>query len=256
MAILAFVLALAGCGDSSKPVKPEDMDKGYIHFAVNLILEDIIRRGETSPYAQLSPAPVLNPYLMPGTDNVIKDFRRNFTTAEDKYYQLRGTGTMVRGTVNSVDRPNRELVFVQEDKTSKPPFTGTLRLSLDKTRYSETAMPAYAPGDTAVFMCKEYRPIHDFKNETTHQIEIRLIQCTTADDYYAVFQAHIEERLMDIYSGKEPVNPDMAQHLAMFYLAAQSLPKQSVCLSGSFLACHENMMDEIARKYQDVKAVN
>ncbi len=252
-----LALALAGCGDKSpQSVKPGDMKEGYVHFAANLILEDIIHRGDASIYAQLAPARVISPYRIMDAERVIDDFRHNFAEAEDKYQRLRGSGTVVRGTVSHVDKDSREIVFSKEARDITPAFTGVLRISLDRDFYRDGNVPDYAAGATGTFMCMEYRPVHDFKNESTHKIEVRLIQCKTADDYYAVFQDKIKERLADIYHGREPVNPALAKGLAALYLTGQSVPEDSVCLQGSFLSCHENLVEEFARKWGEVKAEN
>jgi len=251
-----LVLALAGCKDSSSPVKPEDMNAGYIHFAANLILEDIIHKGESSIYTHLAPTHVLSPYKTLPADSVIDDFRRNFSVAEDRYYLLRGTGAVVHGTIASVDKDAREVSFVKEDTQGRPPFTGTLRLSLDREFYDDAHLPDYQIGNTATFMCAEYRPVHDFRNEKTHKLEIRMIQCRAMDDYYADFNEKVRLRLKEIYAGRESVNPDLARGLANLYLTGQSLPEDSVCLSGSFMACHENLVDEFARKWSEVKTEN
>lgn len=247
-----LMLALTGCNDASKPVKPKDTNQGYIHFAANLILEDIIHKGDTSIYTHLSPPRVLSPYRMLYADNVIADFRRDFASAEDRYYRLRGTGTVVRGTIARVNKSEREVVFVKEETESKPPFTGTLRISLDREFYNDANMPSYETGEKGTFMCAEYRPVHDFRNQKMHKVEVRMIQCKTADDYYAEFQERIKGRLADIYAGKESVNPDLAKGLATLYLTGQSVPDDSVCLYGGFLTCHENLVDEFARKWGEV----
>lgn len=256
LACFLSLLALAGCQDASKPVKPEDMNPGYIHFVTSLIIEDIIHKDDASIYAQLVHAPVLSPYKMLYADNVIEDFRRNFTAAEDRYYRLRGKGAVVRGTVARVDKGEREVVFVKEDEQAKPPFSGTLRVSLDREFYDDANMPDYETGAVATFMCTEYRPVHDFRNEKSHKVEIRMIQCKAADDYYGEFQENIKERLTNIYAGKESVNPDLAKGLATLYLTGQSVPDDSVCLYGGYLACHENLVDEFARKWGEVKVEN
>ncbi|MCM1130003.1 MAG: hypothetical protein NC211_08925 [Alistipes senegalensis] len=235
---------------------PEDMNEGYIHFAANLVLEDIFHKGESSLYAPLAPAHVLNPYALLHTDEILRDFRRDFNAAEDRYYRLRGTGAVVKGTVSHTDKPNREIVFNHEETDAVPSFTGTLRLSLDKEFYKSDTMPAYQEGKDATFICMEYRPVHDFRNEKTHKVEIRLIQCRTADDYYSDLQQRIQQRLKDIFNGNETVNPPLAKGLAMLYMTGQSLPEDSLCLKGSFMACHENLISELARRYDDVKAEN
>ncbi|WAW09939.1 hypothetical protein NB640_12065 [Oxalobacter vibrioformis] len=251
-----FLLALAGCKDAPKPVKPEDMNAGYVHFAASLILEDVIHKGDASVYAQLVQSRPLSPYKILYADNVIGDFRRDFSSAEDRYYRLRGTGAVVRGTVAGVDKAEQEVIFVKEDVEGKPPFTGTLRISLDREFYKDGAMPAYETGAAATFMCTQYRPVHDFKNETMHKVEIRMIECKSANDYYGEVQDRIKERLTDIYAGRESVNPDLAKGLAALYLTGQSVPEDSVCLYGGYLACHENLVDEFARKWGEVKVEN
>lgn len=256
LSCLCVLLLLAGCDKISVPVMPEDMNEGQLHFAANLVLEDIFRKGESSLYAPLAPAHVLNPYATLHADEIIRDFRRDFNTAEDRYYRLRGTGTLVRGTVSHTDKPNREIIFTHKETDSTPPFTGTLRLSLDKEFYESDAMPTWQEGDTAAFICMEYRPVHDFRNEKTHKVEIRLIQCRTTDDYYTELQERIQQRLKDIFSGNETVNPALAKGLATLYMAGQSLPDDSPCLRGSFMACHENLVSELARRYDDTKPEN
>lgn len=250
---LCLLLLLAGCDKMSGPIMPENMDKGHIHFAANLVLEDIFRKGESSLYAPLAPTHILNPYSALHANEIIRDFRHDFNTAEDRYYRLRGMGALVRGNISHTDRQNREIVFVQEDPESAPPFTGTLRLSLDKEFYENDAMPAYQEGTAAAFICTEYRPVHDFHNEKIRKVEVRLIQCKAADDYYNEIQGKIQQRLKDIFSGNETVNPTLAKGLATLYMAGQSLPDDSLCLQGSFLACHENLVEELARRYSDVK---
>ena len=232
------------------------MNEGYIHFAANLVLEDIFRKGESSLYAPLAPTHVLNPYATLHTDEIIRDFRRDFNAAEDKYYRLRGTGTLVRGTVSHTDTSNMEIVFTHREADSTPPFTGTLRLSLDKEFYKSSAMPTWQEGADAAFICTEYRPVHDFRNEKIHKVEVRLIQCRTADDYYTELRERIQQRLKDIFSGNETINPALAKGLATLYMAGQSLPEDSVCLSGKFMACHENLVSELARRYDDIKTEN
>ena len=256
LACFLFLLALAGCKDASQPVKPEDMNRGYVHFAASLILEDIIHKGDASIYAQLVQTRPLSPYNILHADSVIRDFRRDFSSAEDRYYRLRGTGAVVRGTVAGVDKAEQEVIFVKEDAQATPPFTGTLRISLDREFYRDAAMPACETGAAATFMCTEYRPVHDFKNDKTHRVEVRMIECRAADDYYGEFQERIKERLADIYAGREPVNPELAKGLATLYLTGQSVPDDSVCLSGGYLACHENLVDEFARKWGEVKTEN
>lgn len=235
---------------------PEDMDEGHVHFAASMVLEDIFRKGESSLYAPLAPAHILNPYSTLYTDEIIRDFRYNSSTAEDRYYRLRGTGTLVKGNVSHTDKPNLEIVFTHKETDSTPSFTGTLRLSLDKEFYESNTMPTWQEGDAAAFICMEYRPVHDFRNEKTHKVEVRLIQCRTADDYYTELQEKIQQRLKDIFSGNETVNPAMAKGLATLYMAGQSLPEDSVCLNGSFMACHENLISELARRYDDTKTEN
>lgn len=248
-----LIFALFGCDKSSGPIKPEDMEPGHIHFASNLIIEDIIRKGENSICHQLSPSDILNPYTMLYTDNVINDFRRNFSTAEDLYHRIRKTGTVISGKIAEVDNDNKEVIFTMEKPEEKIPFTGILRLSLDKKFYEDREMPVYVSGQTATFMCTEYRPVHEFKNDKQHKTEIRLIQCKTADDYYAYFQEKIKERLTDIFHGRETVNPELAKKLASLYLAGKMLPEDSVCLNGSFLACHENLINEISKTESEIK---
>lgn len=256
LACFLFLLALTGCKDASQSVRPEEMNPGYIHFVTSLILEDIIHKDQASIYAQLVPAGVLSPYKMLYAENVIDDFRRDFATAEDRYYRLRGKGAVVRGTVARVDKGEREVVFMKNDDKGKPPFTGTLRISLDGEFYDDAKMPDYQTGAVATFMCAEYRPVHDFRNEKTHKVEVRMIQCKAADDYYGEFQANIKERLANIYAGRESVNPALAKGLATLYMTGQSVPEDSVCLYGGYLACHENLVDEFARKWGEVKVEN
>ena len=235
---------------------PEEMNEGYIHFAANLVLEDIFRKGESSLYAPLSPTPVINPYATLHTDEIIRDFRRDFNAAENRYHRLRGKGAFVRGTVSHTDPSSREIVFTYKQANSLPPFTGTLRLSLDREFYKSDTMPTYQEGAAASFVCAEYRPVHDFRNEKTHKVEVRLIQCKAVDDYYTELQKKIQQRLKDIFSGNETVNPALANGLAALYMAGQSLPENSVCLNGSFMACHENLVSELARRYNDIKTEN
>ncbi len=253
---LLFIFILFGCDDSNKSIKPEDMNQGYIHFAANLVLEDIFRKGETSIYAQLAPSNILNPYNVLYADNIINDFRRNFATAEDQYHRLRGTGTVIKGSISHVDHSKQEIIYEINKPNDKIPFTGTLRLSLDKDLYNDSNMPSYTQGQTAAFMCSEYRPVHDFKNEKEHKVEIRLIQCKTADDYYNQFHEKIKERLINIYHGEESVNPELAKKLAMLYMTGDLLPEDSVCLKGGFFTCHENLVNEISNKWSDIKTEN
>lgn len=248
-----FALVLSGCGDTPKPVKPADMDKGYIHFAANLALEDIARHGEASPYSQLIPSRVPGLDTMLDANNVIEDYRRDFSTAEDRYLRLQGKGTMIRGVVDHTDKDKREVVFARNEMIDKRPFTGILRLSMDKDFYYPDNMPDYTPGSVATFMCREHRPVHDFKNESIHKVELRLIECMQADDYYASLQEKMKERLLSIYGGHETVSPDLAKKLAMLYLTGQSLPADSVCLYGGFFACHDKLPEEFSRKWEDVK---
>ncbi len=246
---------LFGCDDANKSIKPEEMDQGYIHFATNLILEDIFRQGDASIYAQLAPSHILNPYKILHANDIINDFRRNFTAAENHYHQLRGTGTIVKGTISHTDASQQEILFTLNEPNEKIPFSGTLRLSLDKSFYNDT-MPHAMPGETASFMCSESRPVHDFKNEKQHKIEIRLIQCKTADDYYNQFHEKTKERLIHIFNGQETVNPELAKKLAMLYMTADILPKDSVCLKGGFFTCHENLIHEISNKWSHIKTEN
>lgn len=250
---LVLMLALAGCRDSSKPVRLEEMNKGYIHLAANLALEDVIRKGDVSLYRQFVPSPVLSPTQTLKADGIIEDFRRDYAAAENRYHPLRGTGIMVRGIVDRIDRKEREVVFVQENTTVKPHFTGLLRISLDKSFYDEAALPDFEQGTAVTFVCREHRLTHDFKNDASHQIEIRLIGCKTANDYFDEFQKTLKQRLTAIYGGKEPVSPDVAKGLTALYLTGQSLPEDSVCLHGSFLPCHVILADGLVRKQENAQ---
>lgn len=231
------------------------MDKGFLHFEANLILEDIFAKGERSLYVQMAPTNILNPYQILDADDIITDFRNNFVTAEDQYYRLRRTGTLVKGTIYQVDSTNQDILFFQERLDNVPTFEGTLRVSLDKNMYKNT-MPVYLSGQNASFMCSDYRPIHNYKDAFHHKVEIRLIECKAADDYYKDFQEKIKARLVDIFNGRESVNPELAKGLATLYWSGELLEEKSVCLEGSFLACHENLTNELAKKFGDVTPEN
>ena len=251
-----FTLALASCGDSGRKIRLQDMDQGNIHFASSLILEDIIRKNSASPYFHLSPAHVLNPYQTLQAKTVMDDFRRDFTRAENAYYPLRQTGMLVQGTITDIDKDRMEVVFAHVDASARPPFSGKLRLSLDRRFYEKEHIPVLRTGTTSTFMCQEFRPIQESRNQAQHQIEVRLIECKTAEAYYATLHQNIQTRLKAIFSGMETVGADLAPRLTALYQAGQSLPHDSVCLSGSFVACHENLADELGRKWTETQSVD
>ena len=255
--LCAFItLTLLSCSDPSREIRLQDMSQGSLRFAANMILEDIIRKDSRSPYFHLSPSQVLNPYQVLDANRVIEDFRRDYARAENAYFHLRTTGLLVQGIVSDINRDKLEVIFVNEDTSGRTSFSGRLRLSLDRQEYGSENFPFYKTDAASTFMCKEFRPLHDARTQTGHQLEIRLIECRTANDYYATLQTEIQERLKEIFSGRETVGPDLAQRLSTLYQASQSLPADSLCFSGGFLACHESLIDDLGRKWAETQRVN
>jgi hypothetical protein len=249
-----FAVLLISCSDAPKPVKPENLNRSYIHFAAILVLDDLMEKGEHSAFSALARTIRLpNARRELSASDILDDFRTSFVRSDDKYFRMKQEDILISGKVSRFDHDKLEVIFDESRTVNKTLFSGSLRLALDRDVYPAVHTPDFQPEKTETLVCKEYRPGNDIKNGTTHKIDLRFIQCQSSRHHYSRFVDAMKAHLDKIYIGKEAVPANLAQKLVTLYMAGESLPADSICLKGDLMACRAIIKSEFIRKWENVK---
>jgi hypothetical protein len=255
------VFALSACTPESGQNKSKPLNRGYIHFASLLALDDLLEKETASPFLPLSPVPIIPPDKAVPANDILSDFRKDFATAEQTYPKKVAEGIPVAWNVDYAADGQYETTYHQEDRSDKNVvFAGKLSVKFDAEFYSAVPYPTYPEGSRVMVICREYVKATEKKNDYLHWLEVSLDKCLAAGDYYssakrrlAAKQEQLKERLTAIYEGKEEIDPAMAKRLAILYKAGESLPGDSLCFRATREECFAKLKQDILKKADDAE---